>query len=116
MCAVAVLNGADYELHHHAPLYLQAGGTQAQLDTLNAIAANPAAIDAAPATEVFDADTRAVLQLVVQSTRQVKVEEAVFAAVRHALGSDQLVFELIMVTASYNMVSRILVACDVQPG
>src|SRR5437879_4042289 len=31
ICVVAVLNGADYEYHHHSPLFLEAGGTAAQL-------------------------------------------------------------------------------------
>lgn len=29
MCGVAVLNNAEYEFVHHAPLYLKAGGTEA---------------------------------------------------------------------------------------
>jgi hypothetical protein len=31
MCVVAVLNGAEYEWGHHAPLFVQAGGSEAQL-------------------------------------------------------------------------------------
>ncbi|NDG34688.1 MAG: carboxymuconolactone decarboxylase family protein, partial [Betaproteobacteria bacterium] len=34
MCAVAVLNRADYEFVQHAPLYLQAGATQDQVQAL----------------------------------------------------------------------------------
>src|SRR3954468_21192937 len=32
ICTVALLTGADYEYTHHAPVFLRAGGTQAQLD------------------------------------------------------------------------------------
>src|SRR6202000_278018 len=34
VCAVAVLNGADYELAQHAPEFLRAGGTAAQVEAL----------------------------------------------------------------------------------
>lgn len=115
MCAVAIFNGADYELYHHAPLYLAAGGTQAQLDALVQLATQPGAPALGAAAALFDAELQAALGLIIQSTRQVKVDAAVFAAARQALGDDGLVFELVMVIASYNMVSRILVAIDVQP-
>jgi alkylhydroperoxidase family enzyme len=59
--------------------------------------------------------TRALLRAVVQSTRQVRIDDDAFAAARAVLGSDRLLFELIAVTAAYNMVSRVLVAFDVQP-
>ena len=42
------------------------------------------------------------------------MSDATFAAAREALGDDQHVFELVGVIAAYNMVSRILVALDVQ--
>ena len=112
MCVVAVLNGADYELHHHAPLFLASGGTQAQLDALHGLRSAPKGLDDSP---LFDATQRAVLRVVVQSTRQVAVDEAALAAARTALGDDRQLFELVAVTAAYNMVSRILVAFDIQP-
>src|SRR5437773_12509747 len=34
ICSVAVLNGAEYEFFHHAPEFLKAGGTQAQVDAM----------------------------------------------------------------------------------
>jgi alkylhydroperoxidase family enzyme len=106
MCAVAVLNRAEYELHHHGPIFLAQGGTPAQLDALRAL---PAIDDA-----LFDATQRAVLQLALEMTRQVEVGDATFDAARHALGDDRHLFELIGVIAAYNMVSRILVAMGVQ--
>jgi len=108
MCAVAVLNDAQYELFHHGPLFLAHGGTPAQLDALRALPA----IDAA----LFDATQCPVLQLAVEMTRQVKVSDATFAAARAALGSDRHLFELISVIAAYNMVSRILVATGIAAG
>ncbi|MEO5670498.1 MAG: carboxymuconolactone decarboxylase family protein, partial [Ramlibacter sp.] len=41
ICTVALLTGAHYEYHHHAPAFLQAGGTQAELDALTSYAATP---------------------------------------------------------------------------
>ncbi|HEU5293690.1 MAG TPA: carboxymuconolactone decarboxylase family protein [Burkholderiaceae bacterium] len=106
MCAVAVLNRAEYELVHHGPVFLAQGGTQAQLDALGTLPL----IDAA----VFDATQRCALQLAVEMTRQVEVSDATFDAARRALGSDRHLFELIGVIAAYNMVSRILVATGIE--
>jgi alkylhydroperoxidase family enzyme len=105
MCAVAVLNRADYELHHHGPIFLAQGGTPAQLDALQQLPQ----IDAA----LFDATQRATLQLALEMTRQVQVSDATFEAARRQLGDDRHLFELITVIAAYNMVSRILVAVGV---
>ena len=111
MCGVAALNGADFEMHHHAPLYLAAGATDAQVAALHRLAADPGAA----ADPAFDPTQQAVLALVVQMTRQVQVDHAVFACARAAVGSDQAMFELVGVVAAYNMVSRILVACTLTP-
>ena len=35
ICTVALLTGAAYEYQHHAPDFLAAGGSQAELDALN---------------------------------------------------------------------------------
>jgi alkylhydroperoxidase family enzyme len=115
MCTVAVLNGADYELHHHAPPYLAAGGTQPQLDALAALRDAPDALAWLAATPLFDTTQRAALGLIVQSTRQVAVDDAVFDTARAELGNDRWLFELVAVVAAYNMVSRVLVALGVQP-
>lgn len=112
MCAVAALNGAEYELFHHAPLFQQAGGTDAQVQALRRLAVD---VDASLADPAWDDTARAVLRVVVQSTRQVKVDDAAFAAARAALGSDRHLLELVAVTAGYNMVSRVLVAFGIEP-
>lgn len=110
ICAVAVLNRADYELLQHAPELLAAGGTQEQLDTLGA-GVEQAARDSAR----FDETERAVLQLTVEMTRDIQVSDACFARVQQALGSAQLQVELVGVIAAYNMVSRFLEALGVEP-
>jgi alkylhydroperoxidase family enzyme len=108
ICAVAVLNRADYELLQHAPEYLVAGGTQAQLDGLQDYEA--ALQDAA----LFNEAERAVLQLTLEMTRNVQVTHACFTRVQQALGSPQAQVELVGVIAAYNMVSRFLEALQVQ--
>ena len=109
ICAVAVLNQADYELQQHAPEYLAAGGTQAQLDRLQNYHA------ALADTALFDATERAVLELTREMTRQVRVSDACFARVKVAFASAQLQVELVGVIAAYNMVSRFLEALQVAP-
>jgi alkylhydroperoxidase family enzyme len=108
ICGVAALNGAEYEYVHHAPLLVKEGGTQAQVDALRDLAR------AARDEKLFDATERAVLQLTLEMTRDVKVSDATFEAVR-AIGGDQHAIEIVAVIATYNMVSRFLVALAVEP-
>jgi len=108
ICVVAKLNGADYEFHHHAPLFLQAGGTQAQLNAL-------AQVGDGELPDALDSASAAIVQFTLESTRNVKISESTFAQVRTVLGDDRQLVELVGVIASYNMVSRVLVAFDVQP-
>ncbi|HEV3484638.1 MAG TPA: carboxymuconolactone decarboxylase family protein [Vicinamibacterales bacterium] len=105
--AVAVVNGAEYEFRQHAPEFLKAGGTQAQVDALQ----DPdcALLDEA----LFDAAERAVLALTIEMTRTVRVADATFDAARRALPREQHVVELVGTVAAYNMVSRFLVALGV---
>jgi AhpD family alkylhydroperoxidase len=109
ICAVAVLNGADYELAHHVPELLRAGGTARQVEALKALKFGPAAGD------VFDPTELAVLRLTFEMTRNVKVSDAAFADVRSQLSDDRQVVELVGAIATYNMVSRFLVALEVDP-
>lgn len=108
ICAVAVLNGAEYEFVHHAPELLKAGGTPAQVEALR----GPDA--AARDTALFDARERATLALTLAMTREVQVPDARFDALRALLPEQELV-ELVGVIAAYNMVSRFLVALGVAP-
>src|SRR5512138_850863 len=70
ICAVAALNGAEYELHHHSPVFLRAGGTEAQLAALRR---GP---DADDDTAPFDETARAVLRLALEMTRDVSVRDS----------------------------------------
>ena len=109
MCSVAALNGAEYEFFHHAPEFLKAGGSQAQVDAIRDVET------AARNGKLFDDAERAALSLSLEMTRAVAVTNDTFARTVKALGSAQSVIELIAVIATYNMVSRFLVALDVQP-
>ena len=108
MCVVAVINGAEYEFVHHAPEFLKAGGTRAQVDAMR----DPER--AAADTTLFDEVERAALALTIEMTRRVSVDGATFAAVRALLPERETV-ELVGVVATYNMVSRFLVALGVEP-
>ncbi len=109
MCGVAAITGAAFEMFHHAPLYREAGGSQAQLAALQRLREGTAN------DPVFDDQQQAVLALVVAMTRDVQVDDATFARARAVLGSDQAMFELVGVIAAYNMVARILVVMKLEP-
>ena len=107
VCAIAVLNGADYELQQHTPELLRAGGTAAQVEALARFGTE------AEDSAIFDATERAVLQLALEMTRNVQVSDATFERVQSALSDTRQVVELVGVIATYNMVSRFLVALQV---
>jgi len=109
VCAVAVLNDAEYELEQHAPEFYRAGGTPAQVQALRELSATEAD------TAAFDATESAVLRLTLEMTRDVRVTDATFERVRSALADERHVVELVGVIATYNMVSRFLVALQVDP-
>ena len=108
MCVVAVINGAEYEFIHHAPVFIEAGGTQAQVDAMRE--PDRAASDAS----LFDETERAALKLAIEMTRTVKVDDATFEALKAQLPEQQMV-EFVATVAAYNMVSRFLVAMGVEP-
>lgn len=110
VCSVAVLNDADYELQQHAPELLRAGGTADQLQELGQLGRVTQVTEEFAA---FNAVERAVLQLTLEMTRHVRVSDITFDRVRAALGDERQIVELVGVIATYNMVSRFLVALDI---
>ena len=110
ICTVALITGAHYEYHHHAPDFLAAGGTQEELDALNAFVA-------APGTQPgpgLGRDAALVAQYAASMTRDVKVPDAVFERMRERFDTTELV-EITAAIATYNMVARFLVALGVTP-
>ncbi len=112
ICTVALLTGANYEFHHHAPDFLGAGGSAEQLRALTQhLKLNPRA---APVDKAWDAIESIVIQYAAQMTLDVAVNDAVFAALREHLDTTQIV-ELTSAIATYNMVARFLVALHITP-
>ncbi len=112
ICTVALLTGAHYEYHHHAPDFLAAGGTQAELDALDRlIKLNPRLAHVEPALGAIES---IVIQYAAQMTLDVKVSDEVFAALRQHFDTTEIV-ELTSAIATYNMVARFLVALGVTP-
>lgn len=99
---VALLNHAPYEADQHAPIALREGVSQGKLDALAQWEDSP----------LFDARERAVLAYTDAMTRQVQVNDEVFAAVAGHFEPPRLV-ELTATVAAYNMVSRFLEALQI---
>lgn len=112
ICTVALLTGADYEYHHHAPEFLKGGGTQQELDALQlAIQNHPASGVAQTALGPLE---QCIVQYAAQVTLHIHVDEAVFQSLQTHLSTTQIV-ELTTVIAAYNMVARILLPLQIRP-
>ncbi len=108
MCGVAVLNGAEYEFFHHAPPFKKAGGTDEQVAALRLLGQPAFPVDC------FNPVERDAAELTLQMTRNIQVDEDLMGRLRDALGNTNVV-ELVSVIAAYNMVSRFLIALQVNP-
>jgi alkylhydroperoxidase family enzyme len=108
-CAVAILNGTEFEIARHAPAFIREGGTPAQLDGMRQDL--PAAMQN---STLFDVTERAILELAFEVTRQIRVREDVFLRARRAVGGDEAMLELIAVVTTYNMTTRFVMAFDVE--
>ncbi len=100
---VAVLNGAAYEFEGHVP-HAERAGVSAQK-----IAATK---DAHPGT-AFTPREQLALQLTDSMTREVRVADALFEQLREHFDNRGLV-DLVATVAAYNMVSRFLVALNIE--
>jgi alkylhydroperoxidase family enzyme len=109
MCGVAVINEAEYEYVAHLPLFVEAGGSEAQGKAILDIEA------AMKDERLFNERERATLRLTYEMTKNVKVSDETFKAAANALGDTRRLVELIGVIATYNMVSRFLVALELHP-
>lgn len=111
ICTVALLTGAQYEYEHHAPDFVVAGGTQAELDVLQRVVKG----DARQLVNdpVLGEMERLVIQYAAQMTLDVKVQDDLSATLRARLSTTELV-EITAAIAAYNMVARFLVALGVE--
>jgi alkylhydroperoxidase family enzyme len=106
ICGVAILHGNQFEVDVHAPIYLKAGGTRAQLEALRHFRS-------APDNALFNATERAVMKLVIESTERVHVSDETIAAVRTEFPDAQVV-ELVTLIGAYNMAARFIAALGVE--
>jgi len=119
ICAVGILNGAEYEVQQHTGPLLVAGGTAAALQalrTLDLSALGNTSRESAAATREDDPFTpaeRAALRLTHAMSRDIRVPAALLERVRELLGGERPLVELIGLIATYNMVSRFLIALRV---
>ena len=98
---IAVMNKADYEFAQHVPFALQAGMTQAQITAIEN-----------GATTIGDTKIDAALAYASESTGNVRVSDLCFEAIRSNFNATEIV-ELTTTIGSYNMVSRLLEALQV---
>jgi alkylhydroperoxidase family enzyme len=109
ICTVALITGARYEYDHHAPEFLAAGGTQAELDALDRYVGG----DGDP-PQPLGQDEALVVQYAAAMTRDVAVPQPLFDRVAARFDTTHVV-ELTAAIATYNMVARFLVALGVSP-
>ncbi|KAH0260942.1 hypothetical protein KCU91_g14316, partial [Aureobasidium melanogenum] len=114
VCRIAVLNKATFEWNAHSPLALKGGLPRASLDLVRTAAVFPVGgrEKTKEEQETFSEEEWAVLCYTDQSTKNVEVEDHVFDGLRKLLG-DTGVMEMTATVATYNMVSRFLVAMNV---
>ena len=112
ICTVALLTDATYEYHHHAPDFLTAGGTQAELDALNRAVKGDACQTITD--DAFGEVERLVVQYAAQITVKVKVDDALFKQISQHFDTTGVV-ELTTAIATYNMVARFLTALQITP-
>lgn len=120
ICRIAVLNGATYEWSAHAPLARKAGVTKEELEVVRVAEVGEAVAqcqeghgkEGRGSESKLSPEQWAVLAYTDQMTRDIKVQDGVFEKLKEFF-SDTQVVELTATVASYNMVSRFLVALDV---
>jgi alkylhydroperoxidase family enzyme len=109
ICGVAILNGAEYEFLQHEPEFRRAGGTAVAAQRLREFST------AATYPEIFNAVERAVIALTIQMTNNIDVDDETWQELKTALPNPQAQVEIVAIIATYNMVSRFLIACQIEP-
>ena len=103
LMTVGRLTGAEYEFTHHWNIALKVGVRRDQLEQLADYAASPA----------FNDQERAVMRYAEEATRNVRVSDLTFEALRGFL-DNRRIMELVMNVAFYNAVVRVLVPCGIE--
>ncbi len=100
---VARLTGSEYEWAQHAPVALQVGVSQKQLNAIS---------DWKNSVE-FNNEERAVLQYTDEVAQQVKVTDQTFNTLKNFF-SEQIIVELTITIGYYEMLARLLVPLQVE--
>lgn len=100
---VGDLTQAEYQLSKHRVSGLQAGLRRAQIDCIHTWETSPE----------FDEEERTVLAYTDEVERDIKVKDETFARLRSFL-SEHAIVELTVAIGFYGMVSRFLVALEVE--
>ena len=100
---VGRLAEASYEFTHHWNIALRVGVSREKLQALADFEKSAA----------FSEDERAVMRYAVEATRDVRVSDKTFVALRKFLDNERIV-ELVQEVAFYNMVVRILEPLEVE--
>lgn len=100
---VALLNGAEYEYRAHLPFAQHEGVSQDQIDALSGW----------EVSRHFDDRERTVLAYTDSMTRGIRVPDVIFAEIRRCFDEREIV-ELTATVAGYNLVSRFLVAMQLE--
>jgi alkylhydroperoxidase family enzyme len=109
ICRVAVVNGALFEWEQHAPLLQKSGMNEDILEMIR----DPQLDFAHDAfSSVLSSEEKIVLRYTDAMTKTVKVPDEIFADLK-TFFNPQEILELTTTIASYNCVSRILVALDI---
>jgi AhpD family alkylhydroperoxidase len=103
MLRVAVLNRAPYEFDAHVPFARAAGVSDIKIGALKNLVLE---------ISMFEAKEAAVLAYTDATTLRIQVSDLEFAPIKAAF-SEQIVLELTVTIAGYNMVSRVLEALQV---
>jgi 4-carboxymuconolactone decarboxylase len=100
---IAVLNGAAYEFAAHAPIARAEGAAETAIEAMRTGGIPESLAD----------PERAALLYAEEMTRDVKVKAETFAALKRHF-DDRRILELTATIAAYNMVSRVLVALEIE--
>jgi len=110
---IAHLNHAPYEAEQHRPIALREGLSEAQVE--GTAITDLTAVKDPSGRALYDQRQLAALHLCDAMTRHVHVPDETFAAIRATFDPRETV-ELTITIASYNMVSRVLEALQIDAG
>ena len=106
---VAALKGGKLSIEYHSPAFLSGGGTQAQLASLLRDYE-----EASRNETLFDGAERTVMRLAIEMTRNVKVSDKTFEAVRGLFPDAERIVNLVGAIALYNMATHLLFALKIK--